>query len=264
MKKIILGLALAGSFASADFLSLSAGAGIWQQNISGYAKAGDTINYFNNKSAETDGNSNSGNLGLQDKSNPYVWVKFIYPIPILPNIKLQYTKYDTSGHSDYIAGDVKIGDVTLNGALTNADTTQTIDSYDATFFYEFKPVVADIEAGFGVDYWQGHTTIHATSGGVTKNWVDNDWAIPLPYLYGHIETMQLFGLSFLGNVKWAEMGDSHHYDYSGAVKYTIDIVGPVNPFIKVGYRYKDLKGTDGDTTTVLKYQGAYAEIGAKF
>jgi hypothetical protein len=30
---------------------------------------------MNNKSAETDGNNNTGNLGLADKTQPYIWVK---------------------------------------------------------------------------------------------------------------------------------------------------------------------------------------------
>ncbi|GAB6075007.1 TIGR04219 family outer membrane beta-barrel protein [Nautilia lithotrophica] len=267
MKKLSIALIAAGlvSLASADLLSVSAGLGYEQQNISGYVKLNNTINYFNNSSAETDGNSNTGNFGLSDEKNPYVWVKFIHPIPILPNIKAQYTKYDTSGHSDYIAGNVEIfGDVKIPTALTNATTSQTIDSYDFTFFYEFKPVVADIEAGFGLDIWKGHTKIYGTGGGVTKTWIDNDWDVVLPYLYGHVETMKVFGFSLIGDIKWAKAGDNHHYDYQGALKYTIDVPGPVNPFVKVGYRYKEAYGVDGDNETLLKYKGAFLEIGAKF
>jgi len=40
MKKLLLGLALAGSLASADFIGTSVGAGMWHQNIGGYAKNG--------------------------------------------------------------------------------------------------------------------------------------------------------------------------------------------------------------------------------
>ena len=265
MKKIALSLALLGSFASADFLSVSGGVGEWNQKVDGYVKYGDTINYFNNSSAENDGNTKTGNLGLKDKTNPYVWVKFIHPLPIIPNVKVQYTKYDTTGHSDYIAGNVKLLDkVEINTAITNADTTQTINSYDATFFYEFKPVVADIEAGFGVDYWQGHTKIHGTAGGVTKTWVDSNWKVLLPYLYAHVETMHIFGISAIANVKYAKVSDAHHYDYTGALKYTIDIPGPINPFIKAGYRYKEVYAKDGNNETQLKYKGAFMEIGAKF
>ncbi|ACM93648.1 hypothetical protein NAMH_0141 [Nautilia profundicola AmH] len=267
MKKLSIALITAGlvSFASADLLSISAGAGYEQQNISGYVKLNSTINYFNNSSAETDGNTNTGNFGLQDEKNPYFWVKLIYPVPLFPNVKFQYTKYDTSGHSNYIAGNVEIfGDVSIPTAITNASTTQTIDSYDFTFFYEFKPVVADFEAGFGLDIWKGHTKIYGTGGGITKTWIDNDWDVILPYLYGHVETMKIFGFSVIGDVKWAKAGDNHHYDYQGAVKYTIDVPGPVNPFIKLGYRYKEAYGVDGDNETLLKYKGAFLEIGAKF
>jgi len=265
MKKIALSLALIGSFANADFLSVSGGVGEWNQKVDGYIKTGDTTNYFNNSSAENDGNSKTGNLGLKNKTNPYLWVKFIHPLPLIPNVKLQYTKYDTTGHSNYIAANTKIfNTVEINTAITNADTTQTINSYDATFFYEFKPVVADIEAGFGVDYWQGHTKIHGTAGGETKDWVDSNWKVFLPYLYGHVETMHLFGFSAIANIKYAKVSDAHHYDYTGALKYTIDVPGPVNPFIKAGYRYKEVYAKSGDDETLLRYKGAFLEIGARF
>jgi len=261
MKKIssiVAGLVLSVSFASADFLSVSAGAGYEQQNIDGYVKNGNTINYFGKHSPY---GGNVGYLGLDDENNPYVWVKLIHPIPVIPNVKLQYTKYDSTGYSKYIAGNVEVfGDVNINTAITNASTSQTIDSYDLTLFYEFKPVFADIEAGFGFDYWNGHTKI--TSGSTT--YVDSDWSVILPYVYGNVETMKLFGFSALGYVKWAKAGDNHHYEYMGALKYTFDIVGPVNPFVKLGYKYKEAYGVDGDNETKLQYRGAFLEIGAKF
>ena len=265
MKKLSIALITAGlvSLASADLLSVSAGVGYWKENISGYVKKDNTINYFGTISNY---GGTTGYLGLKDETRPYLWVKFIHPVPFIPNVKLQYTNYDTSGHSNYIAGNVKIGDVNINTALVNADTTQTIKSYDATFFYEFKPVVADIEAGFGVDYWKGYTRIYGTSQatGETKTWVDNNWEVILPYLYAHIETMKFFGFSAIANVKWAKAGENHHYDYTGAIKYTIDVPGPVNPFIKVGYRYKEVYGESDGTSTLLKYKGAFLELGAKF
>jgi outer membrane protein len=270
MKKlsiILAGVLVGVNFAYADFLALSAGVGYEQQKISGYAKIGDTINYFDKKNVDPVTNPNVGYLGLKDKSNPYAWVKFIHPIPLIPNIKVQYTKYDTDGYSNYIAGNVKVfGDFRIPTALTNAHTTQTIDSYDVTLFYEFKPVIADIEAGFGIDYWSGHTKIYGTekTTGLKVTAVDNDWSVILPYLYAHVETMHIFGFSAIADVKWAKAGDNHHYDYQGAIKYTIDVLGPVNPFVKLGYRYKDVYGVDGDNETKLTYKGAFLEVGAKF
>jgi len=265
MKKIssILAALISINFANADFLSVSAGVGYEQQNISGYVKNGNTINYFNNSSAQTDGNIHTGDLGLDDKKNPYLWVKFIHPLPILPNIKLQYTRYHSTGHSNYIAGNVKIfNDVTIPKALTNANTKLDIDSYDITLFYEFNSVIADIEMGFGVDIWKGKTEIYDN---ITNSEIVNEnFSVVLPYVYGHIETMQIFGFSGIGNIKFAKVGENHHYDYLGAIKYTIDVSGPINPFIKLGYRYKEVYGVDGNNKTKLKYKGAFLEIGAKF
>jgi len=271
MKKIsvvLVGLVVGFGFLNADMLSISAGAGYEQQKIDGYVKNGNTVNYFNNSAAESDGNQNTGNLGLEDKNNPYFWIKFIHPIPLLPDIKFQYTRYSATGHSNYIAGgSIKIfGDVGIPTALTNADTKMDIDSYDITAFYEFNPLFADIELGAGADIWKGKTTISGedTITHINKTWVDDSWSVVLPYIYGNIETAKVYGFSIIGSLKWAKAGDNHHYDYLGAVKYTFDVTGPVNPFIKVGYRYKEAYGVDGDNTTKLEYKGYFAEIGAEF
>ena len=268
MKKIsfvLANLLFAVSLANASSLSISAGAGLEEQKIDGYVKIGNTINYFNNPSAETDGNINTGNFGLEDKTNPFVWLKLTHPIPFVPNIKFQYTRYHSTGHSNYVAGNVEIfGDVKIPTALTNADTKFDINSYDITLFYEFNPTFADIEIGAGADIWKGKVTVTGNGGGINKTWVDESFTVPLPYLYGHLETMRIFGFSALATIKWAKVGDNHHYDYLGAVKYTLNISGPIDPFIKVGYRYKEAYGVDGDNITKIEYKGAFAEIGVEF
>ncbi len=267
MKKIGIILILSLMTLSADMLSIKAGVGIQEQKISGYVKSGDTINYFNNSAVEKDGNIHTGNLGLDNKNNPYFWIKIIHPIFFIPDIKFQYTRYYSTGHSNYIAGNIKILDkVNIPNALIDANTKMDINSYDITAFYEFNPVFADMELGAGADIWRGKTTISGEESvtHINKTWINDSWSVVLPYLYGHIETMKLYGVSAIASVKWAKAGDDHHYDYVGALKYTIDIPGPINPFIKFGYRYKEVYGVDGDNITKLKYKGYFAEIGAKF
>jgi outer membrane protein len=262
MKKIsviLAGLLVGATFASADMFSISAGGGVEKQNIGGYVQSGNSKNYFGIKTPQP---PNIGYFGLKDKSHPYFWVKLIHPIPLIPNIKFQYTKYDTTGHSNYIAANIKVfGDVNINTVLTDADTAMSINSYDLTLFYEFKPVVADIEIGAGADYWKGKFSIYDN---ITDKYVVNsNWSVVLPYIYGRVETAQLFGFSLIGSAKWAKAGNNHHYDFLGAVKYTIDIPGPVNPFIKVGYRFKEAQA-DKDGITKLSYKGAFLEGGFKF
>ena len=264
MKKISFVLAALISFASADMFSISAGYGYEQQNIGGYVKKDNTKNYFGVKNVDPDKDPFTGYFGLKDKSNPYFWVKIIHPLPLLPNVKFQYTKYETSGHSDYIAGNITIfDDITINTPIFDADTYMSIDSYDATFFYEFKPLIADIEVGVGADYWKGKFKIYDNKNQTYV--VNSSGSVVLPYLYGRLESMQIHGFSVLANAKVAKLGDKHHYDLFGALKYTVDIPGPVNPFIKVGYKYKEAYYEDeNDNITTLSFSGAFLEIGAKF
>ena len=258
MKKIILGLSLAASIASADWLGASAGAGIWQENISGYIKTGDTINYFNNKSAETDGNNKTGNLGLEDKKQPYIWAKIIHPIPIIPNVKVQYTQYDTSG-TGLVTGNFKIfgSDVDINDRV---HTDLKIDSYDATFFYELKPVIVDLEAGFGLNIWRGKTTIKSLTTSQTSS---ATWVVPLPYLYARAETTPFFGISVEAQAKYLNVSVGHYYDYQGAIKYHLPL--PILDIsIAAGYKSQDILGRDGGDETRIKFRGAFAELGIKW
>jgi outer membrane protein len=258
MKKIILGLGIAASLASADWLGASAGAGIWQENISGHIKTGNTINYFNNKSAETDGDRNTGNLGLEDKSQPYIWAKIIQPIPIIPNVKVQYTKYNTSG-TGLATGNFQLfgADININDRI---HTDLTIDSYDATFFYELKPVIVDLEAGFGLNILDGKTTIKSLTTNQTSS---ASWMVPLPYLYARAETTPVFGLSVEAQAKYLNVAVGHYYDYQGAIKYHLPL--PIFDIsLAAGYKSQDILGKNGGDETNLKFKGGFAELGIKW
>jgi len=258
MKKLLLGLAIAGSLASADFIGASVGVGMWQENISGYVKTGDNINYLNNKAAETDGNTKTGNLGLEDKKQPYVWAKIIHPIPIIPNVKLQYTKYQTSGDGVATAN-LKIFGQSLD-VNDRVHTDLTIDSYDATFFYEFKPVIVDIEAGVGVNVLKGSATVISKT---TNKTASSSFTAPLPYLYARAESTPVFGLSIEAQAKYLKVSIGHYYDYQGAVKYHLPL--PILDIsLALGYKLQDIYGEDGDNSTEMKFKGGYAELGVKW
>jgi outer membrane protein len=256
MKKLAIGLITAISLANADFMGVSVGAGIWQQNISGYAKVGDTINYFNNKAAETDGDNNTGNLGLEDTSNPYVWAQIIHPMPLIPNVKGQFTRYDTSG--DGIAsGSIKIfgKEINLNNRV---HTEMLINSYDLTFFYELK-IFAEVEAGFGVNVLDGTTKVTPQGQDTTTT----NWTVPVPYLYARGETPTILGFSVEAQAKYLDIGDAFYHDYQGAIKYHLP--SPIiDVTISAGYRSQEIYGEDGDNTTDLKYEGGYLEVGARW
>jgi outer membrane protein len=255
MKKLLLGLALAGSLASADFIGTSVGAGMWHQNIGGYAKNGKDINYMNNKAAETDGNIHTGNLGLSDETKPYVWAQIIHPIPVVPNVKLQFTQYDTSGSG------IAVGSVKLFGADINlhdrVHTHITIDSYDATFFYELK-MFAEVEVGFGVNVLDGNTKVSTSTSSASASWI-----APIPYLYARVETPTIMGFSVEAQAKYLSINSAYYHDYQGAVKYHLP-TPIVDMSASLGYRSQDIFAKDGGDETKLEFQGAFAELGVRW
>jgi outer membrane protein len=262
MKKIaffILGLSLA----YADLFNLSGGFGFEQQNIGGYVKSAKGKNYFGTKSVDFQNDPYTGYFGLQDKTKPYFWIKLTHSIPFVPNVKFQYNRYETSGHSDYIASNVTVfGKVSVNTILTDAETYMSIDSYDATFFYDFDVNFGNIELGVGLDLWRGHFKIYDNKTQQYK--IDYVGSLTLPYLYGSVETLKIKDFSFEVDGKLAKVGEKHYYDVLGAVKYAKKF-GIIEPFVKAGYKYKETYYNDeNDNTTKLVYKGLFLEIGAKF
>jgi len=256
MKKL-LAITLIGSFAMADFLSISGGAGMWNENISGYTKSGSDINYFN----KDDGNPDTGNLKLQDKVRPYVWVKLIHPIPLVPNLKVQYTRYSTSGRDGTVVGSVDVFGETITGAGT-ADTDMSINSYDATFFYELKSALTlgfEIEAGVGVNVLDGTTDLTINKTDTTHT----TWTIGIPYLYGRVETPTFFGFSAEAQAKYLDIDTAYYHDYQTKVKYHLPLP-IIDLTMSAGYRTQTIYGEDGDKSTKLKYNGIFAEVGARW
>jgi len=251
MRKIFISLLTAITIVNADFIGFSMGAGLWQQQIGGYVKSGDDINYFNKE----DGDSNTGNLKLKDKTHPYVWLKVIHPVPLLPNVTAKYTQYHTTGKNGNVVGTLEIFGQKVKGNGT-VDTDLTINSYDITLFYELK-FLFEVEAGLGVNVLDGKTELR---GSVNSS---ATWIVPIPYLYARVETPKIMGISIEGEGKFLDVGDAFYHDYQAGVKYHIG-TPLIDLSITGGYKYQEIYGEDGDNETDMKFEGAYVEVGARW
>ena len=110
MKKILTTL-IAGAIlaitASADFSRIEAGAGAWIQTPSGelsYADGPITGSDVSNETEET---------------SAYVWMLIKHPVPILPNIRLEYASVESVGQ---VEGEFEDFDINL----PIGETTQSI------------------------------------------------------------------------------------------------------------------------------------------
>ena len=262
MKKVSLFLFFLLSVLKADIFTLDAGYGVEQQKIGGYVEGDRSKNYFGVKNVNPDNDPFTGYFGLKNKNHPYFWIQLSNSIPLIPNVKFQYTKYESSGHSNYVAANVKLfGKVRIDTVLTDANTYMSINSYDATMFYTFNPSFFKIDLGLGADYWRGKFKLYDNKN--KKYIINYEGSIILPYVYGNFESIPYYNFSLLATCKIAKVGDKHHYDLVGALKYNLKL-GIIKPFIKIGYKYKEAYYKEQGYKTKLSYKGAFVEAGFKF
>jgi len=94
LKPLLYLIALTSSLsANADTLSISAGGGVWNTSPSGTFQ----------KTSDPAAVDVKDNLFWGDESQGYLFATLEHPVPIIPNVKLMYTKVDQSGSGDTAA-----------------------------------------------------------------------------------------------------------------------------------------------------------------
>ena len=256
MKKIltmlIVGIVLATT-ASADIARVEMGAGMWTQTPSGdmsYAEGPASVNYTS---------------GEKPESSVYAWALLKHPIPVVPNLRLEYSNVKDEGA---ITGTGSLGDYTITTQGTAASFTFT--QYDAIPYYNILDNTFWTTVDLGVDI-KMLTTDYVASN-VTVNAVPNSeytetigFVLPMAYLRARVQ-IPATGLAIESDVKYVTYDGSTAYDARLKVDYTFDITPLIQPGIEIGYRVQkyDLS-IDGDKSKVdLTFAGVYAGIMLRF
>ncbi len=253
MKKILLSSVLVSllSFSlSADMLRIEGAIGSWSAEPSG------TMEY--------DGSSGfdiQDTLGYDSENITYAWILFKHPIPIIPNLRLEYNNLGYSGVSkDGFSWEDEIIGV---GSSTALDLTQ----YDAVLYYNILDNTAwtTIDLGLGAKYIESTFDINDPSDGYTYNSSDS---IILPMLYGRGRVeIPMTGIGFEADLKLVGYRDSNIYDFRVKADYTLDIF-VINPMIEVGYRSLmlniDAEDLDINANTDIDFSGIYFGVGIRF
>ena len=255
MKKILsslaLGATLASSVANADFIRVEAGAGAWTQTPSGYADGTGILN-LNGKYTSAE----------KEKTGAYAWIFLKHPLPIIPNLRLEYVSFSDEGTT---TGKVHGLSLPTGGAPTTID----IQQYDAIPYYNLldNTFWITIDAGIDVKVIQSDSTIGAVKAlGVTAYKGDsssNTTVVPLVYLRSRVQ-IPTTNLGIEAEGKAITDGTNTMYDVQAKVDYTFDFVPVIQPAIEVGYRMQKLRVDDGSNQVDLTYQGPYMGIMARF
>lgn len=250
MKKILSTVACGAIFASAamaDFARVEMGAGAWMQTPKGGA-------------SYTDGGADgSYTSGEKDSTEPYIWMLIKHPVPVLPNLRVEYVSIEDSGVA---SGEFKDFDI---GAAT---TTLSYDmkQYDIIPYYNILDNTAWITLDLGLDIKIVDMSYTAAPSLPFTGYSDSvTFALPLLYARGRVEIPST-DIGLEADVKYITTGDSTVYDVRAKVDYTLDIFPVVQPALEVGYRVQklDIDESSADAKLDIDFSGFYAGLMLRF
>lgn len=167
----LLLLATAGT-AQADLARLAAGIGVWGAQPGGFAE------YRNDGRFDVE-----DDLGLDRSTEGYGWVVVEHPIPLLPNLRLDYVSQDFSG-SSRTETTFRV-DGTTYVAGTELDSRLELEQIGFVLYYEVWDLgPPQIDLGVDIRYIDAHIRVRDDSTGRTDS---VSASVPLPLLYAAVQ-----------------------------------------------------------------------------
>jgi len=246
MKKILTSLVcmtMLAATANADLARVEMGVGSWQQTPSGSLETSDTSGVLS-----LDGTYTSAE---EDSSEMYFWVLIKHPIPVLPNVRLEYVSIADEGTTTGIVNGI---------GVTDAETTIDMKQFDIIPYYNILDNTGWVTLDLGLDLKviqseADISSIHYSS--------DDTIVIPLIYVRTRVE-IPATNIGVEADVKYITDGDSTVYDIRAKVDYTLDFIPVIQPALEVGYRIQKYDIDDSDTKMDLEYSGVYAGLMLRF
>ena len=256
MKKLLTiaaASALLATAANADIVRVEGAVGAWQSDPSG------TIKYAGAEAFDV-----VENAGFEASTNTYAWVYIKHPLPVLPNLRLEYADPNFSDKSKL---DLSYGGKTFDAGASNE---LSLTEYDAVLYYNIldNTFWTTIDLGLDVKYIDGNYNISGQSGGAGTT-VRDDFSItmPLGYLRGRIQ-IPVTNIGIEAVARGVSYSSNKVVDAEIKIDYTMDFVPVVQPGLEIGYRYQQVKldadsiGIDANLDTT--FEGLYAGLMVRF
>jgi len=258
MKKIMTAItatALFATVASADIARVEAGAGVWQQTPNGYASRNDGDGVLSLNGTYTS--------AQKESSDTYAWILIKHPLPIIPNLRLEYVSISDEGTTT----GTSIGGISIPWGI-GLPTTIDMKQYDVIPYYNIldNTFWTTIDLGLDVKVIESDATVGAVSvsGASFPGYSSSDTTVvPLLYARARVE-IPATNIGLETDVKAITDGTNTMYDVRAKVDYTLGFIPVVQPAVEVGYRVQKLKIDDGATQVDLDYSGVYAGIMLRF
>jgi len=250
MKKILSTIAVSAILSAslcADMTRVEIGAGAWAQTPSG------TANY--NAGA---GITGTNTFDETKDTSSYVWMLIKHPIPILPNLRLEYTTVHATGKASGSWGGVHIP-ITANSVLD-------INQYDVIPYYNLLDNTFWTTLDVGVDIKVMDSDYKVEPNGLFTGYEDTE-TTPIPLVYARVRVeIPTTNIGIESDAKYVTTGSSTVYDVCAKIDYTFDISPLVQPALEVGYRTQKIQidESNSDVKTDMKFSGFYAGLMLRF
>lgn len=245
MRKLMIAvggsLVLAAPLANADILGVGANVSYWDSDFSG-----EVVNKGSAVDIEND-------LNMDSDSNANFTAYFEHPVPLLPNVRVNYTSISQSG-----SGEIGLEDFDVIDAGAPVSSDLDLDQLDATFYYEVLDNWVNLDLGLTARKFDGELIVRdqTNTANVSKTTVDA--VVPMGYLAAR------FDLPFTGVSVGA---DGNFVSYSGDSLHDVNVYGQFEIAmlqLRAGYREMAIDYEDDDDKLDVELSGPFASVGFTF
>ncbi|OZC37304.1 hypothetical protein B9Q17_04055 [Marinobacter vinifirmus] len=245
MRKLMIAvggsLVMAAPLANADILGVGANVSYWDSAFSG-----EVVNKDSAVDIEND-------LNLDSDSNANFTAYFEHPVPVLPNVRVNYTSISQSG-----SGEIGLEDFDVIDAGAPVSSDLDLDQLDATFYYEVLDNWVNLDLGLTARKFDGELIVRdqTNTANVSKTTVDA--VVPMGYLAAR------FDLPFTGVSVGA---DGNFVSYSGDSLHDVNVYGQFEIAmlqLRAGYREMAIDYEDDDDQLDVELSGPFASVGFTF
>ncbi|WP_339750314.1 TIGR04219 family outer membrane beta-barrel protein [uncultured Marinobacter sp.] len=242
MRKLMLAvggsLILVAPLSQADVVGLGASVSYWDSDLSGKAAT-------NNDLVDVE---NDLNLGGDSTANASLYLE--HPVPVLPNIRINYTRVKQSGRG-------QVGLVGFDGVTGDVQSDFDLEQLDLTLYYEVLDNWVNLDLGLTARDLAGDLTVQEVNGLATSE-TSVDAVIPMGYLAARFD-LPFTGVSVGTEGNFISYGGDSLLDFNVYGQYEIALLR-----FRAGYRQMSIDYEDGNDRLDVEIGGPFVSAGVSF
>jgi outer membrane protein len=234
-------LILATPMSHADVVGLGASVSYWNSDLSGVAADnGGVVDVENDLNLDSDSNANAS-LYLE------------HPVPVLPNVRLNYTLVQQNGRGQ-VNGN--FGGVNFGGVDVHSDLD--LEQLDLTLYYEVLDNWVNLDLGLTARDLSGELIVKEASTGTPSNETSVDAVIPMGYLAARFD-LPFTGVSVGAEGNFMSFDGDSLYDFNAYGQFEMAVIQ-----FRAGYREMSIDYEDGSDRLDVEIGGPFVSAGVAF